>query len=100
MKLVGAGFGNDVDDRAAVASVFGRKVERLDLHFLDRVERGIDQGSPAQPLIVIRCAVKPEIVPSWRGPVRDEPEIKVTGDVGAGTLETTGAVVCVTPGCR
>jgi len=86
VKFVGAGLGDDVDDGAVIAAVFGGKIQGLDLDFLDGVERGEDQRRAAEPFVVVGVAIENEIIAAGGGAVGDEAVVESGGAGGRGDV--------------
>ena len=88
VPAIGAGFGDDVDDRAGVAAVLGVVGVREDLEFLDRVRRRAQHEAGVERVVVGR-AVEQEVVRLVALAV----DVEAAGDVA----EAAGRGVAVLP---
>src|SRR5208283_4602525 len=79
VKIVCAGFRNDIYNRPVVAPILRREIQGLDLHFLNCFQRGINQWRSSEPLIIVRGAIQHEVVASRRGTIGDESGIEGYG---------------------
>ena len=57
MKFIAAAFGNDIDLRPRISSVFGRKIRSLKFYFLDKVNSNIVYLAGVAAGIIIHSAI-------------------------------------------